>query len=95
MKVVLTVYSIRSGYNVTDYNLKSWVVEVSNDGQHWTEADRRENREELHAANVVRSFAVSKASVGRYVRLRQIGPNPNGNFNTATSGFELFGALTL
>jgi hypothetical protein len=93
-KVILTDYSIRSGYGTAECNLKSWAIEVSTDGQHWTEADRRENREELHAHNVVRSFAVSKQAVGRYVRLRQIGVNHGGDFDTYTSGFELFGALT-
>jgi hypothetical protein len=95
MKVVLTDYSIRSGYNATHQNLSSWLIEVSTDGQHWTEADRRENREELHAQHVVRSFVLSRPAVGRYVRLRQIGLNHKGNFDTCTSGFELFGALTL
>jgi hypothetical protein len=94
MKVILTDYSIRSAYFEADRNLKAWVIEFSADGQNWTEADRRENREELHAKNVVRSFAVSKQAVGRYVRLRQIGVNHNGNCDTCTSGFELFGALT-
>jgi hypothetical protein len=95
MKVILTDYSIRSGYNETRQNLKSWVIEISTDGEHWTEADRRENREELHAQNVVRSFPVSTRAVSRYVRLRQIGWNHARNFDTYTSGFELFGVLTI
>jgi hypothetical protein len=94
LKVILTDYSIRSRWDLTIQNLKSWVIEVSNDGQHWTEADRRENRDELCAQNVVRSFAVSKPSVGRYVRLRQVGPSNYDRFVTVLSGFELFGALT-
>jgi hypothetical protein len=94
MKVVLTDYSIRSRWNGASNNLKSWVIEVSNTGADWTEADRRENRDDLCAVNVVRSFAVSKPSTCRYVRLRQIGPHNNGDFNTLISGFEVFGSLT-
>jgi hypothetical protein len=94
MKVVLTDYSIRSRYHYAALNLKSWVMEVSNTGADWTDVDRRENRDELCGANVVRSFSVSKPSTGRYVRLRQIGPNSSGSFDTVVSGFELFGALT-
>jgi hypothetical protein len=93
LKVALTDYSIRSRYNDIPRNLKSWVIEVSNDGANWTEADRRENRDELCAENVVGSFAVSRPSTGRYVRLRQTGLNNDGNFDTYISGFELFGAL--
>jgi hypothetical protein len=95
MTVILTHYSIRSRYSGAGYNLKSWVIEVSNDSGHWTEADRGENRDELCAQNVVRSFAVSKPSIGRYIRLRQIGLNNRGSFQTLISGFELFGGLTL
>jgi hypothetical protein len=93
-KVALTDYSIRSRYDHAQDNLRSWVIEVSNDGAHWMEADRRQNRDELCAQNVVRSFAVSRPSVGRYVRLRQIGPNDRPDFETLISGWELFGALT-
>jgi hypothetical protein len=96
MKVILTDYSIRSRYNATCNNLRSWVIEVSNTGEvdDWTEADRRENRDDLCGKNVVRSFSVSKRSTGRYIRLRQIGLNNSGCFNTLISGFELFGSLT-
>jgi hypothetical protein len=94
MKVILAGYSIRSCYAGNWQNLKSWVIEVSNDGAQWTEADRRENRDELCAWNVVRSFDVSKPSCSRYVRLRQIGHNSSNHFQTVVSGFELFGALT-
>jgi hypothetical protein len=73
--------------------LKSWVIEMSNDRTDWAEVDRRENREELCEANAIESFAVSKPSSGRYVRLRQIGSNSAGRFDTAVSGFELFGVL--
>jgi hypothetical protein len=93
MKVILTDYSIRSAYHVSSQNVKSWVIEVSNDGGHWTEVDRRENRDELCAQNVVRTFALSKPSGGRCVRLRQTGPNNNNHLKTFLSGFELFGAL--
>jgi hypothetical protein len=94
MKVVLTDYSIRSRYDTDVPNLKSWVIALSNTGDDWTEADWRENRDDLCPRNVVRSFSVSRPSTGRYVRLRQIGPNNSGHFRTLISGFELFGALT-
>jgi hypothetical protein len=94
MKVILTDYSIRSRYNGASYNLKSWVIEVSNTGADWTEVDRQKNRDDLCAQNVVRSFAVSKPSTGRYVRLRQIGLNNHGCLQTIICGFELFGSLT-
>jgi hypothetical protein len=95
MKVVVTHYSIRSRFNGLNNNLKSWVIEVSLDGEHWTVADRRNDQTGLCAQNVVRSFPVSKQSVGPYVRLCQNGPNNAGSFDTMISGFELFGGLML
>jgi hypothetical protein len=96
MKVVLTDYSIRSRYDYNCHHLKSWVIEVSHTGEEgtWTEADRRETCDDLCSQNVVRSFAVSKRSTGRYVRLRQTGPDSSGCLHLIISGFELFGALT-
>jgi hypothetical protein len=98
MKVLLTDYSIRSRHDYNGHQLKSWVIEVSNTGTasggDWTEADRRENCDDLCSLNVVRSFAVSKPSTGRYVRLRQTGRDSSGDFYLIISGFELFGALT-
>jgi hypothetical protein len=94
LKVGLTDYSIRSCYRYDNLSLRSWVVEASTDGEHWTEADRRDNRDELRAKHVVASFPVAKPTVGRYVRLRQTGRNHSNSFETYTSGFELFGGLT-
>jgi hypothetical protein len=73
MKVTLADYSIRSRWDGPSQNLKSWVIEVSNNYRDWTEADRRENRDDLCNVNVIRPFAVSRPSTSRYVRLRQIG----------------------
>jgi hypothetical protein len=92
-KVALAGCSIRSRYNSPAQNLKSWAIDVSIDGSNWTEVDRQENRRELCAQNVVRSFALSKPSTGQYVRLRQIGKNDLNQWNTTISGFELFGTL--
>jgi hypothetical protein len=93
-KVVLTDYSIKSFPTKEQVNLKSWVIEVSDDDAQWTEADRRQNRTELCATNVVQLFAVARPASGRYVRLRQIDHGQRGNFDSYISGFELFGALT-
>jgi hypothetical protein len=92
-RVSLTDYSIKAYSGGANNILKSWVIEVSDDGSSWTEADRRENCDDLCAQNVVRLFPVRKPSTGRYVRLHQIGLNSSGSFHTVISGFELFGAL--
>jgi hypothetical protein len=94
-RVVPTDYTIRSNYSggVNDCNLKSWVIEVSDDDQFWCEIDRHENNYDLNAKNVVRSFKAEKPQEGRYVRLRQTGKNHRGDDFLIFSAFEIFGSL--
>jgi len=90
-RVRLTYYLLRS-YDCRF--LRSWVIEVSDDGSHWTEVDRRENNTDLNGKYRVAIFPVCKLSVCRYVRLRQIGKNHDKNdYDTRIEAFELFGAL--
>ena len=73
-------YSVRSCCNdASGHHLKSWVVEVSNDGRDWIEIDRRENNNDLNARHVVCNFNVTKPQTGsfRFFRLRQIGESHN------------------
>jgi hypothetical protein len=90
-----THYSIRSYVDgsVGNWNPKSWVVELSGDGQSWTPIDRRENNSDLNGAGLVKVFEVSKRHEGRYIRLRQIGANHAGSNNLFLSTFEVFGNL--
>jgi hypothetical protein len=95
LRIKPTHYTIRSacdGY--VDYsNLKSWVIEVSDDGREWTEIDRRENNNELNAKNVIKTFQVQKSVECRFFRLRQIDKNHRGYHHIVISSFEVFGTL--
>jgi hypothetical protein len=95
MRVVPTDYTIRSNYSggVNDCNLKSWAIEVSEDGEGWVEIDRRENNYDLNSKNVVKSFKAEKPAEGRFVRLRQTGENHRGDHLLIFSAFEIFGTL--
>ena len=69
-------YSVRSnGFWPGRNHLKSWVIEVSNDGSSWTEIDRRDNNNDLHGKYATANFRISMVpSEGiRFFRLRQIG----------------------
>ena len=68
--VIPTSYSVMSGaYD----HLKSWVVEVSNDGRSWTEIDRRDNDNDLNGRHATANFKISKvpSESFRFFRLRQ------------------------
>jgi hypothetical protein len=94
-KVHPTAYAIRScwdGYKDSE-NLKSWVVEISDDGTQWTEIDRRENNNDVNGQNIVCIFSASAPCEARFIRLRQTGKNHIGGWCIMISAFEIFGTL--
>jgi hypothetical protein len=90
-----TGYVIRSCWNgyTGSENLKSWVIEISDDGTKWTEIDRRENNDDLDGQNIVYPFSISAGRDARFIRLRQIGKNHIGGWCIMISAFEIFGTL--
>ena len=57
--VIPTSYSVRSwARGPGSCHLKSWVIEVSNDGSSWTEIDRRDNNHDLNNRTVTQNFKV-------------------------------------
>ena len=76
-------------------HLKSWVIEVSNDGASWMEIDHRDNNNDLNGPCVTANFKISKVpSEGvRFFRLRQTGKNHGGNDALVIPSLEIFGIL--
>ena len=75
-KVLLDHYTLKSGnWSNPNHYLKSWILEVSNDGQNYTEINRQENCNLLNGPLKTGTFKVSCSAPQRYVRLKQIGPN--------------------
>jgi hypothetical protein len=59
MRVAVTHYFLRSiGNSVNGSHLRSWVIEVSDDGSNWKEIDRRENDNHLNGLNHSFGFEV-------------------------------------
>ena len=46
--------SVGCGQN--SHNLKSWIIEVSNDQQTWEEIDKHDNDSSLNGSNLVATF---------------------------------------
>ena len=60
-RVIPTSYSVRSySGGVGGSHLKSWVIEVSNDGYSWTQIDRRDNNNDLNNSFVTANFKIKK-----------------------------------
>ena len=77
---------------------KSWMLEASHDGSKntWNILDLRQNNEDMNDRYVTYNFAIKAPMRGsyRFVRLRQVGPNHDGNNFLAIASLEIFGILS-
>ena len=94
-RVAPTSYSIT---RFRRYCLKSWVLEVSNDGSEgsWMIVDRRDDNRDLSASEAPCNFTISDPPQGsfRFVRLRHTGTNHKDNHILEVCRLEIFGTLT-
>ena len=75
-KVLLDHYTLKTmNWNVNSGHLKSWILEVSNDGKNYIEIDRHENCDLLNGCLKTATFKVSCSTPQQFVRLTQIGPS--------------------
>ena len=94
--VIPTSYSVRSEPRPPGlYHLKSWVIEVSNDGSSWTEIDRRDDNNDLNGPYLTGNFQISRVPSEslRFFRLRQTGETHRGGYYVEISSMEIFGTL--
>jgi hypothetical protein len=96
-RVLPSHYTIRSNFDGQPNwsNPKSWVIEISDDGDQWIEVDSQENTCCLNDRNVIASFPIGTARECRMIRIRQTGLNHNGSHVLVMSSFEVFGTLTV
>jgi hypothetical protein len=98
MRIIPTHYSVRSypgGPN--GHHLRSWVVEVSKDGEGWEVVDRRTDCRYLNDTSAVQCFVIQSPpqTENRYIRLRQTGVNWVNYHHIIICGFEVFGQLRI
>ena len=96
--VKINKYSIHTGtYNTNYGHLKSWVLEGSNDNEHWEEIDKRSNDSSLNGLRYSSSFEAQQKrnEFYRFIRLRQTGiawcPQSSNQFEIMY--IEFFGFL--
>ena len=96
MRVISSSYSVRSyGWGPGGFHLKSWAIEVSNDGSSWVVIDRRDGNDGLNDKFVTANFKIPHVPSERFrfFRLRQIGRNHDGKPRLTLSSLEIFGTL--
>ena len=88
VRISPTAYLIRSK------NMKSWTIEVSNDGLTWMEIDRQESIGEDDIYPSGATFQTDECcEYYRMFRLRQIGKNHSGNDILSIDLFDVFGRV--
>lgn len=94
MKVKIKNYSIRSIYNPS-YTLKSWFLEISNDGNKWTQIHKIKNSHDIKGDGSIVSFNVEedKSDFARFVRFRHEGPDWLGHNDISFDKIEFYGLL--
>jgi hypothetical protein len=72
---------------------KSWRLEVSTDGQAWTEIHHCTNNDDLNGPNCIKTYEVCPRTRCRFVRIWQTGPTHINSNHLLLCGIELFGLL--
>lgn len=75
MEVEIDHYTIESYYCPANYggHIKNWVIEISNDGESWTQIDNRSNCSDLNGNRKIATFDVIPNGYSRYVRFYHTG----------------------
>jgi hypothetical protein len=93
-RIVPTHYAIRTNTRGTGCrHLKSWLVEVSEDGVSWQMVGEVHNSSKLNGKRFFGVFPVVRIGAGRFIRLANIGRNHYGDDCLSISAWEIFGTL--
>jgi hypothetical protein len=93
-RIVPTHYAIRTyEFGPGGWHLKSWLVEISTDGETWREIAREEDNKQLKGSKFSATFAVARGGGCRFIRLVNIGRNHRGSDLLSISAWEIFGSL--
>jgi hypothetical protein len=79
-------------YTLKGFELKSWIVEGSMDGENWSLMDRKIDTPVFDHRRVV-SSVISKPCPSRFVRVTQIGTRRDGYHYLTLWAVEFFGTL--
>lgn len=92
-KIKVTNYSIKSHKLGKDgHQLKSWKIEISNDGRTWIKIDEHKDCPTLNGSCITGTFTVEPNDFSRYVRLHQTG-TPWGGHDLWFYYIEFYGYL--
>lgn len=94
-QVNLTNYTIRARKLYNCCYPRSWIVEGSNDNNQWDPLDERINCNIFNQNHIVHTFDIQNQNrfYYQFIRIRQIGPNSDGNHHFIINAFEMYGHI--
>lgn len=91
VRIQINSYAIKSANRSA--RIKSWKIEISEDGKSWTQIDERNNVTELKAANRTKFIPIKMSQPLRFIRIIT-DQNSFDGFNEAAIGkLEFFGNI--
>ena len=72
---------------------KNWVIEISDDGNNWTQIDEHKNYSELNSPYTVKTFEVHKNKFSRFCRFRHTGEYWVPNNFLRINSIEFYGQI--
>lgn len=95
MEVEISSYTIKSNHWGTNIgHIKSWVMEISDNGTDWTEIDKHDNDPSLNGRLLVRTFNVRPNKFARFCRFRHTGKYWGGS-GAGFHSIEFYGRLKM
>ena len=96
MKVELSNYSIKSCNDDPNHgHIQNWILEISNDGNEWTQIDEHSNYSGLNGRWITKTFEVSKKQFARFIRFSHNGDHfgISDGWLLIINSFEFYGRL--
>lgn len=91
-KIQINSYFIKTSYN-DNTHIRSWTLEISNDGNEWEKIDERNEITELNGINLVKSFSIEMTKPFRYIRFITSKPNFDNDNGFALGKLEFYGNI--
>ena len=95
-RVVPSAVTIKTrNVSQNDHHPRSWVIEASSDNNSWEILDQEDDSPHLHGGNIAHTFAMNRPNSKefQYIRMRQTGPNWEGENFLIVCSFEIYGRL--
>lgn len=95
IRIKPTQYTMMHDWFNSDYALRSWLFQGSNDNENWITLKRHENDHSLNRGGATKTWNIDNCNeYYRYFKIQMTGKNHNDNcWHLMCHAFELYGTL--